>query len=311
MTTMTDLTDKVYKVAIAIPNEAFILPEAFDPDLIHAYRTGAWEERLSLENSLVRMREYVKAASTKKEYEAFVKGSPKIKNSLGEEKSIDEIEFHPARFEFYWFSTGRLLTQMAREKLLKVSLDQGMDFCIQFDNDMGIPGDMSIRLLDDMIRHPEIDVLGALAFMRNPPHYAVIYNVLEGYDTKEALPYYINHFYKNYPKDTLVECDAVGFGAACIRLSFVRKHMKEPYFMSTSATGEDILFCSNVKKAGGRVFMDTRIKLGHLKNPEFIDEEYAEKWWKDHQHDMTKTNEKKYDPVESGEIAHKLLTIAK
>lgn len=189
------------------------------------------------------------------------------------------------RYEFYWYTTGRLLTALAREKLITVALEAGCDYCMMYDDDMIIPSDMTERLLQDMEDHPEIDVLGALAFMRNPPHYAVIYVQTEGYDPILHQSYFHNEFSKNYPKDSLVECDAVGFGAALIRLDTVRK-MKPPYFFSTTGSGEDIYFCYQVKKAGGRVFMDTRVKLGHLSSPKIIDENTFEEYAKEHNLDL-------------------------
>jgi hypothetical protein len=182
------------------------------------------------------------------------------------------------RYEFSWFTAGRMLTQMAREKLIEVSLAAGMDYIVMYDDDMVLPPDMILRFLEDMEQHPEIDILSGLAFMRSAPHYAVIYTVKEGYDQVRNQSYYTNQWVKNYPKDKLVECDATGFGAVCIRMSMVKK-MKAPYFMSTTNTGEDIFFCVNAKnQAGARVFMDTRIKLGHLGDPICIDENYWEQY---------------------------------
>jgi len=159
---------------------------------------------------------------------------------------------------------------------------------------MVLPPDMAIQLLQQMEKHPEIDVLGALAFMRNPPHYPVIYTVTEGYDGVKHTPYYFREFVKRYPKDTLVECDAVGFGAVCIRMDLT-KRLKEPYFMSTTNTGEDIWFCYRAKRdANARIFMDTSLKLGHIKNPDIVDEDYFEKWVKDHNHDLGEEVPNKY-----------------
>lgn len=186
------------------------------------------------------------------------------------------------RYEFSWFTAGRMLTQMAREKLVHVALEAGMDFIVMYDDDMLLPPDLVLRFLEDMEAHPYIDVLAGLAFMRSAPHYAVMYNVKEGYDPVRRTDYYINHWVVDYPKNKLVECDAVGFGAVCIRLSMVRK-MTEPYFMSTTGTGEDIFFCHNAKKqANARIFMDTRIKVGHLGDPILIDEQYALSFMKRH-----------------------------
>jgi hypothetical protein len=161
-----------------------------------------------------------------------------------------------------------------------------------YDDDMMLPPDLAIRLLEDMEAHPEIDILAPLAFMRSAPHYAVMYNVKEGYDPVRKLDYYINHWVIDYPRDKLVECDAIGMGAVCIKMSMVRK-MQKPYFMSTTATGEDIFFCVNAKKqANARVFMDTRIKLGHLGDPLFIDEQYWDSYKTTHGVDIPKAKYK-------------------
>lgn len=189
----------------------------------------------------------------------------------------------PIQFEFNWFTIGRLLTPIAREKLMEEALKGECDFLIMYDDDMTLPLDMFERLLDDMITHPEIDILAPLAFMRGEPHWPVLYTITEGYDQERNTEYYISDIVKNYPKDTLIECDAVGFGAVCIRLSMVRDKMKSPYFFTMTKTGEDIFFCHTARKqANARVFMDTRIKLGHLGNAPIIDEEHAERYWKEH-----------------------------
>lgn len=190
----------------------------------------------------------------------------------------------PIQYEFYWYTTGRILTALAREKLVQEALKGGMDYICMYDDDMILPIDMVESLLKDMEDHPEMDIVAPLAFMRNPPHYAVIYTTTEGYDQNSHRPYFFNNFVKKYPKDKLVECDAVGFGAALIRMSVVKK-MKPPYFFSTTGTGEDIYFCMKARsEAKARIFMDTRIKLGHLGKPPVIDEEYFEKWVKDNKH---------------------------
>lgn len=230
---------KVYKVAIAIPNESQIQTEAYDNHLVSAMRLGGMQERWRYEQ-------------------------------------------RNPRYEFSWFTAGRMLTQMAREKLMEVALAAGMDFIVMYDDDMMLPPDMIVKMIEDMEQHPEIDILAGLAFMRSAPHYAVLYTVKEAFDPVRREEYFVNHWVVNYPKEKLVECDAVGFGAVIIRMSMVKK-MKKPYFMSTSPTGEDILFCVNARKqANARVFMDTRIKLGHLGDPILIDEDYYEQFVRVH-----------------------------
>lgn len=186
------------------------------------------------------------------------------------------------QYEFYWYSTGRLLTPMAREKLISVAIEKKLDYIMMMDNDMLYPYDFFEAMLKDVEEHPEIDILAPLAFMRNPPHNAVMYTSTEGYDTQRHESYFYNNFVKNYPKDTLIECDAVGFGAVLINMRIFAK-MKAPYCFSTTGSGEDIYLCYKAKKeANARIFMDTRIKLGHLGSPIVIDEEYRKQYVKAH-----------------------------
>lgn len=194
------------------------------------------------------------------------------------EKHWETVKRNP-RYEIYWHSVGRILTPYAREILVKNALKDGMDYILMYDDDMLLPPDMFERMVEDMEEHPEIDVLAPLAFTRNPPHKAVIYRVEEGYDKDRHVPYYMNQFVEEYPKNELVECHAVGFGAVLINMRIVKK-MTPPYFFTTTATGEDIYFCYQARKLGARIFMDTRIKLGHLSNPTIIDEQYVESWKK-------------------------------
>jgi len=147
-------------------------------------------------------------------------------------------------------------------------------------------------MLQDLEEHPEIDILAPLAFMRNPPHSAVMYTTIEGYDSHRHQSYYTNQVVRNYPRNTLVECDAVGFGAVLIKMSLIKK-MKAPYFFSTTGTGEDIWFCHKAKKeCNARIFMDTRIKLGHLMNPMVADEDFVDKYNKDNSIEILETPHK-------------------
>lgn len=192
-------------------------------------------------------------------------------------------------YEFYWHTAGRLLTPLARERLVRVALEMKADYILMYDDDMLLPLDMVERMIEDVEKHPEIDILAPLAFMRSPPHWAVIYTSTEGYDAERRSTYFFNEFVKKYPKDKLVECDAVGFGAVLINTRIYKK-MKEPYFFTTTATGEDIYHCYKAKKeAEARIFVDTRIKLGHIAQPEIIDEAYFEKYIKDHKIEVPDT----------------------
>lgn len=183
-----------------------------------------------------------------------------------------------AIFEIYHFTAGRLLTPVAREALADSALEAGMDMMLMLDDDMIVPKDLFERLYEH-----NVDIVAPLAFTRNAPHYAVLYQCEAGWDPVTRNDYFINHYVRNYPENELVRCDAVGFGAALIKMDVIRK-MKKPYFMSTCGTGEDVLFCYNAQQqAGAKVYMDTATKLGHIGAPLVIDESYAKYWWTTHE----------------------------
>jgi hypothetical protein len=217
---------------------------------------------------------------------------------LAERSKHEPVTKDGAIFEFYHFTAGRLLTPAARESLADHALNGGMDYMLMIDDDMTTPMDMFEKLYEH-----NVDVVAPLAFTRNPPHYAVIYECESGFDPVTKNDYFINHYARNYPENQLVQCDAVGFGSVLIKMDVIRQ-MKKPYFMSTCGTGEDILFCYNAQKIGAKVYMDTSVKLGHISSPIVVDEAYAKNYWKmiegkDVKKEYTMLN--KYQKEEKGE----------
>lgn len=177
----------------------------------------------------------------------------------------------PLRYEFYLGTVGKLLTPYAREVLAEKAVQAGMDLCFMVDDDMLGDPECFFKLADSVVNGPA-DICGALAFTRNPPHEPVLYTCIDGRDPIDGT-YFVNTPVKRYPRDSLVECDAVGFGAVVFRVALLAK-MKRPWFMSTCGSGEDIYFCYKAKReAGARIFSDTRVKLGHVGNPAIITEE--------------------------------------
>jgi hypothetical protein len=174
------------------------------------------------------------------------------------------------RYEFVWISTGEIYIPFAREMLAEASLKYDCDYLFMVDDDMMAPVDLFYRL----VKH-DVDIVAPLAFTRNPPHRSVMFKVVEGYDPVLNKEYFINTPVFNYPRNKLVECDAVGFGAVLINTDIFKK-MSKPYFMGSVGTGEDIHFCLAAKKLGRHVFMDTSIKLGHLSHPVVVTEEYSD-----------------------------------
>lgn len=172
----------------------------------------------------------------------------------------DENYVYPegVEFEFKLVIIPRIFPALAREKITEYVLEVECDYLFMYDDDMILPPNVFERLFAH-----NVDLVAPLAFTRLAPFRPVIYNLTKGYDGVEKKDYYINLEVPNYPKDQLVQVDAVGFGAVLIKTELF-KSMPKPWFMTTSGAGEDIHFCHKAGEAGFKVFVDTATKLGHL-----------------------------------------------
>jgi len=254
---------KVVKVLIAIPNMGYTQVEAYGNRLMNFMQMGNFQTEKATFDKFASLLDEL--APEKKE---------SILNAYLEKMGRYVKRIDQEAIEFWFINIGRIFTPAAREEAAKKALEHNMDYIFFVDDDMICPDDMFQRLY----RHHEVaDVVCPLAFTRNEPYKPVMYASIEGYDAVNRSDYFINNVIMNYPKNKLVETDACGFGAALVKVDILRK-IEAPYFMSSSGTGEDILFCYKVKKAGGRVFMDTTFNIGHLGHPQVITEEFVEKY---------------------------------
>ena len=225
---------KIVKVLIGIPDEGHTLPQAYD-------------DRLTMFMHM---------------------GNLQTLSHFGEDTYCG-VKFDIPENTEYQFSlavVGQVFPALAREVIATRAVEYGFDWLFMIDDDMLAPA----NLFECLVKH-DVDICAALAFTRNAPHKPVLYNLETGYDEFKKERYYINYPVISYPKDTLVECDAVGFGAVLIKVDVFRD-MPKPWFMSTSGAGEDIHFCHQARQHGYKVHMDTSVKLGHLGYPKVITE---------------------------------------
>lgn len=186
---------------------------------------------------------------------------------LGRLQERGRILKETPRFEFYQKTCGRMHVHVARDEMAKTALVSNCDYLFMIDDDMTAPDDLFEKLYV-----LQKDIVAPLAFTRNFPHKPVIYSCISGWDPVMQCEYFTNYSVMNYPKNKLVECDAVGFGAVLINVDCFRK-MPQPWFMNPNKTGEDINFCYEAKKYGFKTWMDTRLKLGHVSHPLIVTEE--------------------------------------
>lgn len=195
-----------------------------------------------------------------------------IDNQLDMAKYFGKLEIG-GKFEFYFATIGRIFVAKAREEFCDYAVRLDCDYLFMVDDDMICPPDLFYKLYAH-----NVDVIAPLAFQRRAPYLPVIYLQKEGWDEVRKEKYFSNETVKNYPKDKLFQCDAVGFGSVLIKVEVLKK-MNKPRMMSTSPSGEDILFCYNARKeVGAKIFVDTGIKLEHLGAPIIIGEPLYEEY---------------------------------
>lgn len=249
----------VVRVAISIPSMGYTQVEAYCNRLVNFMHMGKLE---AYGASVINLRESLKDESIEvvdRVMKAFLAKTPMYAFSKDGKC-----------FEFYFSVIGKIFTPVARDEACRLALEVDADYILMIDDDMICPDDMFERLYAH-----NVDLVAALAFTRNAPHKPVLYTCIDGYDAIARKDYFINTSIMNYPKNKLVECDAVGFGAVLIK-TWILKQMPRPWFMSTCGTGEDILFCYKAKKIGARVFSDTSTPIGHLGHPLNVTEEYVD-----------------------------------
>ena len=160
---------------------------------------------------------------------------------------------------------GNLLTLQRNESVQRMH----GDWLLFIDDDMVWEPDAIGRLLaarDEI----DADIMGALTYRRSAPHQPTMfmretptsggYNYLERWD------------------DDIVEVDATGMAFAVIHKRVFEKMAGTPmppydvrlalgpagFFRWEGVLGEDLRFCQDAKEKGCRIFVDTRIEIGHI-----------------------------------------------
>ena len=161
----------------------------------------------------------------------------------------------------------------ARNKIARLALDRGTDYVLMVDNDVVLPHDALINLLDD----PQDVCLGFYAHRDTDNIYRGRTCVCKLLDAGGVR-------YKNYPLDSeytaqemaamkakgeyKVRIHSGGMGCAFIKTD-VFNRTKYPWYdwanyKDGGMLSEDLYFCENCRKNSIQVFTDTRVNCGHL-----------------------------------------------
>jgi hypothetical protein len=169
---------------------------------------------------------------------------------------------------------GNILTLQRNEAIQRMV----GDWLLFIDDDMVWAPDAIGRLIASRDEH-DLDVVGALCFRRSSPYQPTLYmrespttgayNYLEDWD------------------DDIIEVDATGLAFLLIHkraleaiagpMPPIEERNGGPppnFFRWEGALGEDLRFCQDLKAAGMRIWVDTRIEVGHIGEHEIRRREY-------------------------------------
>lgn len=153
-----------------------------------------------------------------------------------------------------------------RNHIVETALKTGCTHIIMMDMDQTYP----VNTIPKLLSH-KLPVVGCLIHRRYPPFDPLIY--------KGKINEYERIDLDDYEKDALIEVDATGTGCLMFETRIFRS-LPAPWFKfkvseeNGQPIGEDFGFCSDLRKKGYRIFVDTSIKCGHLSTMEITEGTY-------------------------------------
>ena len=166
------------------------------------------------------------------------------------------------------------LINEARNIIAANAIKSEFDRVLWLDSDMKFPPDALTRLSEDMGNN-NLDYVTALYFTRRPPVKPCLFKDLwwEKHENGD-LETGANH-YHGYPEG-LVECAGSGFGCVLTSVDLL-KRVGDKFgapFAPMESMGEDLSFCWRVIQIGAKMWVDTRIKCGHVGDMEYNEQFY-------------------------------------
>ena len=164
----------------------------------------------------------------------------------------------------------------ARNRLTYMALSKKYDYLMFLDSDMVFEPDLLDRLMADMKDGKEF--VSGLAFKRRLPTTPVILKSVEWKPASktEGISHKVEYF-ENYPRESLFQIGGCGFGCVLIKTDLileVAKYFGMSPFTPMPGLGEDYSFCWRVAQIGKKMWCDSRVKLGHVGQHIYTEEDY-------------------------------------
>lgn len=172
-----------------------------------------------------------------------------------------------------WIIQGSILTMQRNEAVQRM---EG-DWLLFIDDDMVWRPD-AIKNIVAVREEHDLDMVGGLCFRRSDPFQPTLY--MREQPTAGAYNYL-----EKWDSD-LVEVDATGLAFCLIHRRVFERIAGEPmpplesrnrpalFFQWNGTVGEDLGFCQMAKASGSRIWVDTRIPIGHIGEVEIGEQDY-------------------------------------
>lgn len=153
----------------------------------------------------------------------------------------------------------------ARNNIVKRALDAGADYLMMVDNDVTVPRDALVNLMEH-----DVDVVMGYYAHRNGANDATTRtNVCKRGELNYTMQFTGGELaaYRNNGEN-LVRVHGGGMGCILIRCSALAR-MQYPYYKwvdygNGGMLSEDLYFCEQCRMAGIKIYADTRVSCGHM-----------------------------------------------
>lgn len=160
--------------------------------------------------------------------------------------------------KLFLFTPQRLSIDNARNTAAKMALNMGYDNLLFLDDDVMVPKDALIKLIE-----ADKDVIAGLTYIRSAPFNPMVFTEIESSNGRAALTF-------TEPTEEIQEVYAVGFSCCLIKVDILQA-MNPPYFITSPNQTEDVAFCCKMKETlepKPQVFVHSGVPTGHLMTPE-------------------------------------------
>lgn len=162
----------------------------------------------------------------------------------------------------------------ARNRLAEKAVKEGFDRVLWLDSDMVFEPDLFMRLSARIDEGR--DFVTGLYFTRKGELKPVIYSFCGFRENEEGVKIPTADSYRDYPRDSIFEIQAAGFGGCMMDTKLLRDIM-QVYgcpFSPLIGFGEDLSFCKRAVSLGKKLYCDSSIKLGHIALKTITEETY-------------------------------------